>query len=111
MEKDQFLRKYELVVITDAKLSAEEKKNVAKEASEVVSKAGGKIINIQLWLEKHKFTFQICKCDEGSYYLITLESDPSFVEKMNAALKLNEKILRFLIIQVESAPLAETAAH
>lgn len=111
MEKDQLLRKYELVVIVDAKLSAEEKKNVAKEASEAVSKAGGKVINVQLWLEKHKFTFRIGKCDEGAYYLIIFESDASFVEKMSTALRLNEKILRFLITQAAPAPLAQAAAH
>ena len=111
MRKDELLRKYELVVIVDAKLSAEEKKNIAKESSDVVSKAGGKIINVQLWLEKHKFTFRIRKYDEGSYYLISFENDGSMIEKIKAALKLNEKIIRFVIIQVESAALAEAAVH
>ncbi len=106
MGKDDLSKKYELVMIVDARLSAEEKKNISREASDAVSKAGGKIINTQLWLDKHKLTFVIKKATEGSYYLINFESETSAVEKIRAGLKLNEKILRFVIIHTEAAPAA-----
>lgn len=110
MGKDDLLKKYELVVIVDARPNAEEKKNVTKEISETVSKAGGKIINTQLWLDKHKLAFSIKKCTEGSYYLINFESETPAVEKIRAGLKLNEKILRFAIIHAEAAPPAPVTA-
>lgn len=106
MGKDDLFKKYELVVIVDARLSAEEKKNVSKEISETISKAGGKVINTQLWLDKHKLAFSIKKATEGSYYLINFESATPAVEKIHAGLKLNEKILRFIIIHAQATPAA-----
>ena len=67
MEKDEQKRKYELVVIVDAKLTNESKETVRKEVADLVNKHGGKVINSQVWLEKHKFTFEIKKwpCSDG----------------------------------------------
>lgn len=107
---NELSRKYELVMIIDARLSAEEKKNIAKEAADAVSKAEGKVINTQLWLEKHKLAFPIKKCAEGSYYLISFESDGLAVEKIRSGLNLNEKILRFAIMHAEAAPAAKVTA-
>ena len=70
MEKNELTRKYELVVIVDAKLTNEMKEAVRKEVTDTINKRGGKVINSQVWLEKHKLTFQIKKCNEGTYYLI-----------------------------------------
>ena len=61
MEKNELVRKYELVVIVDAKLTNEVKEAVRKEVTDAINKHGGKVINSQVWLEKHKLTFQIKK--------------------------------------------------
>jgi len=102
MEKNEQMRKYELVVIVDVKLTSETKETVRKEVTDLVNKHGGKVINSQIWLEKHKFTFEIKKCNEGTYYIINFEGGSEVVEKIRPALKLNEKILRFIFIKVES---------
>ena len=102
MEKNEQKRKYELVVIVDAKLTNESKETVRKEVTDLVNKYGGKVINSQVWLEKHKFTFEIEKCTEGTYYIVNFESESDVVNKMKPALKLNEKILRFIFIKIES---------
>lgn len=102
MEKNEQMRKYELVVIVDAKLTGETKETVRKEVTDLVNKHGGKVINSQVWLEKHKFTFEIKKCNEGTYYIINFEGGSKVVGEMKSPLKLNEKILRFAFIKVES---------
>jgi len=102
MEKSTLVRKYELVLIIDAKLTSEIKETVRKEAADLINKHGGKVINSQIWLEKHKLTFQIKKCDEGTYYIINFEGGNDVVAKVKPSLKLNEKILRFIFIRVES---------
>ncbi len=109
MEKNELLRKYELVVIVDYKLTAEEKEQVIKGVSDTVTKAGCKIINSQVWLEKQKFTFDIKKCKEGAYYLINFEAGPDAEEKISPILKLNEKVLRYSIIKVKSNATQELA--
>lgn len=95
------MRKYELVVIVDAKLSNEEKEDIRREAAEIVNKGGGKVINSQVWLDKHKFAFRIKKRHEGTYYLIKFESRGSALDPIRSALKLNERILRFVTTRVE----------
>ena len=101
MENNELVRRYELVVIVDARLANEEKESILNSAKDVIAKAGGKVINSQVWLEKHKFSFLIKKCSDGTYYLINFESNASVIAEIRTALKLNEKILRFVIIKVE----------
>ena len=92
--------KYELVVIVDAMLPLQEKENVLKDICDMVTKNGGKVINNQVWIDRHKFPFRIKKSSEGTYYLVNFESQRSAIIKMKQLLKINEKVLRFLILNV-----------
>ena len=100
-------KKYELVLIVDEKLTSASKEAVRKEILDQLKKLGGKVINSQVWLEKQKFTFQIKKCDEGTYYLINFEAESDVVAKMESSLRLNEKVLRSIFVQVDSKAAAE----
>ena len=102
MEKTGLFRKYELVIIIDAKLSSESKETARKDVTDLINKYGGKVINSQVWLEKHKLTYQIKKCDEGTYYLINFEGGSDLVAKVKTDLKLNENILRFAFVKIDS---------
>jgi ribosomal protein S6 len=101
MAKNELTRKYELVLVLDAKLSQDEKDGIAKEASDTIIKSAGKVINSIVWIEKHKIAFKIKKCAEAAYYLINFESAPAVASKVGQTLRLNEKILRFLVSVVE----------
>lgn len=101
MEKNELIRRYELILIIDAKLTNETKEAVRKEVTDLINKQGGKVINSQVWLEKHKFTFEIKKCGEGTYYVVNFEGESDIIEKVRPGLKLNEKILRFEFIKIE----------
>jgi len=95
------MNKYELVVMADGMRPQDEKETILKEAVEAVTRNEGKVVNSQLWLDKQKLTFVLKRCTHGTYYLINFEVNSSGVEKIKQALKLNEKILRFLIIKLE----------
>ena len=101
MEKSELIRKYEIVVIVDARLSEVEKQSVFKELTDMVTKSGGKIINSRVWLEKHKLTFKIKKCTEGTYYLINFEGEGDVINKIKPVLRLNERVLRSAIAHVQ----------
>lgn len=107
MEKSEIVRKYELVVIVDAKLTQEERETIYKEATDAVIKGGAKVINNHVWLEKHKFTFRIKKCHEGTYYLIAFEGEGSVVERIKSVLRVNERVLRFAVTLVKSPYVVE----
>lgn len=95
------MEKYELVVIVDANSPQEKKESILKDTADVIGKSEGKVINSQVWLDKHRFTFRIQKCLEGTYYTINFEALPAAVAKIRQYLKLNEQILRSLIVRVE----------
>ena len=96
------MNKYELMVIIDAQKTQPEKDEIYKQTTDCVTKGGGKIVNTQVWLEKQKFIFNIKKRSEGTYYLVNFESETPAVAKMKELLRLNEEILRFLIIKSKS---------
>jgi small subunit ribosomal protein S6 len=100
MEKNEVVKKYELAIIIDAVLSDSEKEAVCKEAAEIVNKAGAKVINSEVWIEKHNLIFEIQKCKEGSFYLVNFEGNGPSINKMRSGLKLNERILRSIITKV-----------
>ena len=110
--ENELLKKYELMVIVDGRLSQDEKTAVFKETTDTVTKSGGKIINSQVWLDKHKLTFPIKKCKEATYYVVNYEADGSVNAKAGAALKINERVLRYAIEvqQVQKAAVAPKAA-
>jgi ribosomal protein S6 len=93
--------KYELIVIVDSTIAQEEKESVIKSTTETISKLDAKVINSQVWLDKHRFAFKIKKSLEGTYYLINFEGVTSAIAKIRQALRLNEKILRSLIVRAE----------
>ena len=101
-------RKYELVVIVDVQLPQEDKDTILKTVTDVIAKESGKVINSNVWLDKQKFTFPIKKIKEGTYYLINFEASADAIAKMNAILRLNEKLLRFAIMSNETQTTAET---
>ena len=94
------MNKYELMVIVDAQKPQPEKEEIYKQTTDAITKAGGKVINAQVWLEKHRFAFNIKKKNEGTYYLVNFEGDSQATHNIRATLRLNEKILRYLIIHV-----------
>jgi len=95
------MTKYELVTILDAQLTSEKKESIHEQVVDSVVKGGGKVINKELWLDKHKMTFKIKRCIEATYYLIRFEALTSAVAKIKQTLKVNEDILRFAIYRTQ----------
>ena len=95
------MNKYELVYIVDAHAAQTVKDEIAKQVSEAVAKSNIKVINSQVWLERHKMSFAINKIWEGTYYMVNLEASSAALTKLHGFLKLNEQILRFLTLKAE----------
>ena len=96
------MNKYELVYIVDAHLAAEAKEEVGKQIADAVTKADGKVINSNVWFERHRMSFPIKKVQDGSYYLVNWEGRGNASVKLRQSLRLNERVLRFLIIAANS---------
>jgi len=97
------MNKYELVYIVDAHAAQGTKDEIAKQVADSLAKAEIKLVNTQMWLDRHKMSFPIEKVSEGTYYLLNLEAKTSSVAKLQTSLRLNEQILRFMTIKAEVA--------
>ncbi len=96
------MNKYEFVYIVDAHATQAVKDEVAKQVSDAIAKSGIKLTSSQIWLERHKMSFPINKIWEGTYYMLHLESDNLGINKLQAILRINDQILRFLAIKPEA---------
>ena len=96
------MNKYELVYIIDAHAAQGTKDEIAKQVADSLAKTEMKATNTQLWLDRHKMSFPINKISEGSYYLLTLEGKSSSLTKLQAILRINEQILRFMTVKVDA---------
>jgi len=97
------MAKYEVMVITKPGLSDEGKEAFLKQVAEPVTKNEGKVTKKELWMDKYRMAFSIKKQREGSYYLIEFTIPEAAILKLNQAWKLNENILRFLVIKLAGA--------
>jgi small subunit ribosomal protein S6 len=96
------MNKYELVYIINAHAPQGTKDDVAKQVADALAKTEIKVINSQLWLDRHKMSFPIQKIGEGTYYLLSLEAKSSSVAKLQSILRINEQILRFMTVKAEA---------
>lgn len=94
--------KYELMVLVKAQLSQEEKDNIIKQATETVTKSGGKILNSQVWQEKQKLHYSIKKCREATFHLTKFEGPSDMLEKIRQSMRLHDGILRHLVTRVDA---------
>jgi small subunit ribosomal protein S6 len=104
------MNKYEFIYMVDARLSDGEKSEVAKLVADMITKAGGKVVNSAVWFERQRMSFPIKKTWEATYYLLNLDGKPSEMAKLRRELQINEKVLRFLIIRVEQPVEIKAAA-
>lgn len=94
------MNKYEGMFIVKSELSEEEKKTLCSQIADIIAKNNGKVLDANIWSEKRKLCFRIRKYQEGMYYLVNFNLEASAITKIKYAFKLNEDILRVMILRV-----------
>lgn len=90
---------YEAMFILQPNLNEEQKKTLCAQLNEVVLKNQGEIVNSGIWSEKRKLAYTIKKFQEGIYYLMNFKVAPSAIIKLKQAYRLNENIVRLMILK------------
>ena len=91
------MRNYEGVFIINPELSNDNSKGVVTQIQELVSKNGGRNDGIQEGGKK-RLAYKIKKKQEGNYVIMNFQLESKSVKKLEQTLRLNDHLLRFLLI-------------
>lgn len=100
------IRQYETTFIIDAHLSTEDiEQNISKTAG-IIEKNKGKIELIDRW-GKRRLAYEIGKKQYGYYVYIRFEAEGTVVEALEKDFKLDDNILRYLVLRVPKVVINE----
>lgn len=94
------MRKYEVTFIAHPDLDSEAFKQLTEQVQGWITAAGGKIEKTDVW-GKRKLAYYVKKQSEGQYVLLRAEMEPSVCNQLEQQFRLQESILRFLIVAAE----------
>ena len=96
------MNKYELVVVVSAKLEEEERAAEIEKVSNLVTRFGGTITDVEEWGKK-KLAYEIQKMSEAYYSFIHFDTDntdcPNEIEDQ---IRIMENVIRYLCVKVEA---------
>jgi small subunit ribosomal protein S6 len=94
------LRNYEIMLIFDASLEEDAAENEIKKITSIIEKGKGSIIDSQKWGVR-KLAYPIKHQENGYYHVINFLSTETIVNEIDRVNKINDKILRHLIVKDE----------
>ncbi len=94
------MRSYEGVFILNPEMTQDASKNAVAQLQDLVTKNGGRVDGLQEW-GKRRLAYKINKKQEGNYVIVNFQLDSSNTKKMEQTLRLNDQILRYLLINKE----------
>lgn len=96
------MKKYELCIVYSPSLD-EEALNAAKEGVKaLIERFGGTVESIDDW-GKRRLAYEIQKVNEGIYEFVTFSAETSAPAEIESRMRINEKVLRYLIVAQEEA--------
>lgn len=95
------MRNYEAVFILNPDLAGDAAKGAVTQVQELVSKNGGRVDGLQEW-GKRRLAYKIGKRHEGNYLVVNFQIDSNQTKKLEQAFRLNDQILRFLLVNKDA---------
>ncbi|WP_277288588.1 30S ribosomal protein S6 [Veillonella montpellierensis] len=94
------MNKYEVMFIV--KPAEEEVINVTVEKVEaLIARVGGTVEKVDRW-GKRRLAYAVKKFTDGFYVLINFEADPTEIKEIDRVIKINDEILKHLIVKREA---------
>ena len=91
------MREYETVFIIDPGCDETTVDKEIDTVKEIITEGDGRIVEVQKW-GKRRLAYEIKKKKEGTYAFVRFKSDSSVLQELNRRLRLNELILRHMIV-------------
>ncbi len=95
------MRSYELGLVLQPTLEETEVTRLIEKIGQYLSTDGGNVTSVDIW-GKRPLAYPIRKQREGIYVFLQAQIDPRKVEQLERNLKLDENILRHLVIHIET---------
>lgn len=96
------MRDYEMMYIINPTVADQEEtlEEAINKVHTLITDNGGEIVNVDRW-GKRKLAYEINDISEGYYVVTKFKIAPSTQTEINRVLKLNENIVRYMIVNEE----------
>ncbi|MBQ3297214.1 MAG: 30S ribosomal protein S6 [Bacilli bacterium] len=94
------MNKYEIMFIVRPDMEEAEIKNTAEAMKKVLTDAKAKVVDEKAMGQK-ELAYEIKKYTTGYYYLLVVEASKEAEQEFNRVARINENLLRHLIVKVE----------
>ncbi len=94
------MNKYEIMFIVKPDMEEAEIKNTAEAMKKVLTDAKAKVLDEKAMGQK-ELAYEINKYSTGYYYLLVVEATKEAEQEFNRVARINENLLRHLIVKVE----------
>lgn len=95
------LRTYEALYICSPELEEGDIQTIDQKYQALVQEHGGSIVRSEIW-GKRKLAYMVKKHIEGVYILFRFEANPEFVKRIEAAFKLDDSVIRYLVVHYDA---------
>ncbi len=95
------MSKYELALVVNAKIEDEARAATVEKAKEYITRFGGTVTDVDDWGKK-KLAYEIQKMDEGFYYFIHFDAEPTAPAEIEHRVRIMDNVLRFLCVKQEA---------
>ena len=95
------MNRYELTYIIDTALEEEARKELIEKISSLIALNGGEVEKVDETWGKRRLAYPINDKPEGYYVLVTMQAPAELPKEIERNLRINENVLRSLVIKVE----------
>jgi len=103
-------RSYEALIIFKTAGTEQDIARAGTQLEELIKKLGGSVDTLQS-MGRRKLAFRIARQMEGYYYLLRFHLPTGQVEELERLLRLQETIVRFMILSTEEIPASPAPAR
>ena len=95
------MNKYELALVVNAKIEDDARAAVVEKAKGYITRFGGTVSEVEEWGKK-KLAYEIQKMDEGFYYFIQFEAEPTCPAEVERHVRIMDNVMRYLVVKKEA---------
>jgi small subunit ribosomal protein S6 len=89
---------YEVMVIVHPEVDEEGVTAFNEQIANFVSSQGGEVVKTDVW-GRRKLAYAIAKQSEGTYVVLQMQLDGSHLAELDRNLKLNEQVIRHMVLR------------